>query len=150
LAARTNPIDAHVGNRVRVRRVLLGLTQEKLAQALGLTFQQVQKYERGTNRISSGRLFQLAQALDVPVSFFYVDLPGTPASGTATPLEPTADTDTMSRQETMELVRAYYRIPELPVRKRVFELVKTIAGPTPGAKRRGRPPKVRQATPDAA
>src|ERR1041385_4815801 len=71
-----NPVDVHVGQRVRMRRVLLGMSQEKLGAALGLTFQQIQKYERGANRIGSGRLYQLAKVLDVPLSYFYDELPG--------------------------------------------------------------------------
>jgi transcriptional regulator with XRE-family HTH domain len=148
VVARPNPIDVHVGSRVRLRRTLLGMSQEKLGEALGLTFQQVQKYERGANRIGSGRLFHLSKVLDVPVSFFFDDLPegqggvAPPAnlSGMSdTPVE-SFEAEAMSRRETLELVRAYYRITDAAVRKRVFELVKSIAGPSPDRKRRGRPP----------
>ena len=147
MVARPNPIDVHVGTRVRLRRTLLGMSQEKLGEALGLTFQQVQKYERGANRIGSGRLFHLAKVLDVPVSFFFDDLPEgqgglfpTSFSGMSeTPVE-SFEAEAMSRRETLELVRAYYRIADAGVRKRVFELVKSIAGPAPDRKRRGRPP----------
>jgi len=75
MAANPNPIDVHVGSRVRLRRTLLGMSQEKLGEALGLTFQQVQKYERGVNRIGASRLYHLSQILDVPVSFFFDDMP---------------------------------------------------------------------------
>jgi len=147
LVARPNPIDIHVGSRVRLRRTLLGMSQEKLGEALGLTFQQVQKYERGANRIGSGRLYHLSKVLDVPVSFFFDDLPeaqggsiGINLSGMSeTPVE-SFEAEAMSRRETLELVRAYYRIIDPAVRKRVFELVKAIAGPSPDRKRRGRPP----------
>src|SRR5262250_2153557 len=129
-----NPIDVHVGGRVRLRRTLLGMSQEKLAEAIGLTFQQVQKYERGANRIGSSRLFDLARVLDVPVSYFFEDMSSTVAAKTPSrmrgfaedrpePFEP----DPMARRETLELVRAYYRIADPRVRKRVFELTKSLA-----------------------
>jgi transcriptional regulator with XRE-family HTH domain len=144
---RSTAIDTHVGTRVRLRRTLLGMSQEKLGEALGLTFQQVQKYERGANRIGAGRLYHLSKVLDVPVSFFFDDLPeteGRPAaiglSGMSeTPVE-SFEAEAMSRRETLELVRAYYRINDAAVRKRVFDLVKSMSVPVPGAKRRGRPP----------
>jgi transcriptional regulator with XRE-family HTH domain len=81
MAASPNPIDVHVGKRLRLRRTLLGMSQERLGESLGLTFQQVQKYERGANRIGSSRLFELGQILDVPVSFFFDDMPGTAGVG---------------------------------------------------------------------
>jgi len=146
VVARPNPIDAHVGSRIRLRRTLLGMTQEKLGEALGLTFQQVQKYERGLNRIGSGRLYRLSQILDVPVSFFFDDLPeGLHYAIPAAEPTPAAqgeniDAEAFARRETIELVRSYYRIPDLALRKRVFELVKSVAGPDPVRKRRGRPP----------
>lgn len=129
-----NPVDVHVGSRVRLRRTLLGLSQEKLGDALGLTFQQVQKYERGANRIGASRLFDLSRVLDVPVSFFFDDM-----SLDATERKPAVeidigdmsqhgfDVDPMARRETLELVRAYYRIKDPLVRKRVFELAKALA-----------------------
>ena len=137
--SRSNSIDAHVGARVRLRRTLLGLSQEKLGHALGLTFQQVQKYERGANRIGASRLFDLSRVLDVPVSFFFDDMTGqlpppnrklsqglaeTPASYQT---GPAFEGDPMARRETLELVRAYYKINEAPVRKRLFELTKSLA-----------------------
>ncbi len=131
---RPSPIDSHVGSRVRLRRTLLGLSQEKLGEALGLTFQQVQKYERGVNRIGASRLFDLARVLDVPISFFFDDLPDSVggaavtrrAYGFAESQEGFED-DTLHRRETLELVRAYYRITEPAVRKRVFDLIKSLA-----------------------
>lgn len=123
------------------------MSQEKLGEALGLTFQQVQKYERGANRISAARLHRLGQVLDVPVLFFFDDMseevggaprPAVSGMGDA-PIE-SFEAEAMSRRETMELVRAYYRISDPTVRRRVADLVKSIAGPIPGAKRRGRPP----------
>lgn len=135
---RPSPIDVHVGSRVRLRRTLLGMSQEKLGEALGLTFQQVQKYERGVNRIGASRLFDLARVLDVPVSFFFDDMPdsmgGNPAvsgrRGTGygfAEQQEGFDDDTLHRRETLELVRAYYRITDPSVRKRVFDLIKSLA-----------------------
>lgn len=129
-----NPIDVHVGSRVRLRRTLLGMSQEKLGEAIGLTFQQVQKYERGANRIGSSRLFDLARVLDVPVSYFFEDMaPGVSArspsrmKGLAEQKAPPFEPDPMVKRETLELVRAYYRITSPQVRKRVFELTKSLA-----------------------
>ncbi len=129
---RSNQVDAHVGTRVRMRRTLLRLSQEKLGDALGLTFQQVQKYERGANRIGASRLFQLSLILDVPVSFFFEDMvepeAGTP-QGIAIGLAEGADSfdhDPMAKRETLELVRSYYRITDEKLRRRVFELVKAL------------------------
>ena len=129
MASNPNPVDVHVGSRVRLRRTLLGMSQEKLGMALGLTFQQVQKYERGTNRIGSSRLFQLGRILEVPVSFFFDDMP--PEISINAPAAPDAsneafDQEDLSKRETLELVRAYYRINDPAVRKRVFELVKAV------------------------
>lgn len=128
-----NPVDVHVGGRVRLRRTLLGMSQERLGDALGLTFQQVQKYERGTNRVGASRLWDLSRVLDVPVSFFYEDMGENVAelsprliSGLAEEPE-AADADPLTKRETLELVRAYYRIQDSGVRKRVFELAKALA-----------------------
>ncbi len=132
-----NPVDIHVGRRVRLRRTLLGMSQERLGDAVGLTFQQIQKYERGANRIGASRLFELTQILDVPVSFFFDDMDdelksseGRMAKGLRdrgqAPLAP----DPMAKRETLELVRAYYRIGDPRVRKRVFELTKSVASTT--------------------
>jgi len=131
-----NPIDVHVGSRIRLRRTLLGLSQEKLGEAIGLTFQQVQKYERGANRVSASKLWSLSQALDVPVSFFFDDMPDEAATarvrddegGDAERVAPAYEPDPMAKRETLELVRAYYRISDPTVRKRVYELVKALAG----------------------
>ncbi|HJS87412.1 MAG TPA: helix-turn-helix transcriptional regulator [Acetobacteraceae bacterium] len=130
---RPSPIDVHVGSRIRLRRTLLGMSQERLGDQLGLTFQQVQKYERGVNRVGASRLFDLARVLDVPISFFFDDMPdglaGHPsrrAVGTPATPEAIAD-DTMTRRETLELVRAYYRIADPNQRRKLFELVKAMA-----------------------
>ena len=129
---RPSPIDVHVGSRVRLRRTLLGMSQEKLGEALGLTFQQVQKYERGANRIGASRLFDISRVLDVPIGFFFDDMPpemggnqGRRFGGFQEQQEGFED-DTLHRRETLELVRAYYRITDASVRKRVFELIKSL------------------------
>jgi transcriptional regulator with XRE-family HTH domain len=139
---RPSPIDVHVGSRIRLRRTLMGLSQERLGEALGLTFQQVQKYERGVNRVGASRLFDLSKVLDVPVSFFFDDIPGStpdPAGGvvgsrrawgfaeTQEGFGAGGNDDMLHRRETLELVRAYYRITDPAVRKRVFDLIKSLA-----------------------
>lgn len=134
-------VDLHVGARIRLRRTLLGMSQERLGEALGLTFQQVQKYERGVNRVGASRLYDLARVLDVPVSFFFDDMPdsliaehpserltGLPR-GLAEPQEGFGD-DLMNRRETIDLVRAYYRIGDPAIRRRMFELMRSMS---PGA-----------------
>ncbi len=136
---RPSPIDVHVGSRIRLRRTLLGMSQERLGESLGLTFQQVQKYERGVNRVGASRLFDLSRVLDVPISFFFDDIPdsvsntfGNPVGRRASGLSESGDgfgDDTLNRRETLELVRAYYRINDPAVRKRVFDLIKSM-GPT--------------------
>ncbi len=128
-----NPVDIHVGGRVRLRRTLLGMSQEKLGEAIGLTFQQVQKYERGANRIGSSRLYDLSRVLDVPVSFFFEEMPaGVAASSPAQRRlgmaeEPASyERDPMAKRETLELVRAYYKISDPQLRKRLFEMTKAL------------------------
>ena len=118
-----NPIDTHVGNRIRLRRQLLGYSQEKLASLLGLTFQQVQKYEKGMNRVGASRLWDMGKVLGVPISFFFEDMDEATAgqsprmfqlSGGCPPLKEEAEaepSDPMLRQETIELVKAYYKLP---------------------------------------
>lgn len=127
--SKPDPIDVHVGSRVRMRRTLLGMSQEKLGNALGLTFQQIQKYERGANRIGSSRLFKLSQILEVPVNYFFDDMPdatGKRTKGFAEGGPKHFEADQLSKRETLELVRAYYRITDAKVRKRTFELVKSL------------------------
>ncbi len=133
------PVDVHVGSRVRLRRVLIGLSQEKLGEAVGLTFQQIQKYERGANRIGASRLWEFSQILDVPVSFFFDDMPGgikdqenQRVAGFSDKSQAPFEPDPLARRETLELVRAYYRVTELSVRKRLFELTKSIAAAESG------------------
>ncbi|HEV2336064.1 MAG TPA: helix-turn-helix transcriptional regulator [Stellaceae bacterium] len=126
-----NPIDVQVGSRVRLRRNMLGLSQEKLGSAIGLTFQQVQKYERGANRIGASRLHQLSRVLDVPVSFFFDDVdpvraPAIPG-GFAEPPAEAFDSDPMRRRETVDLVEAYYAIDDTAVRRRLLDLARALA-----------------------
>jgi len=124
-----DPIDVHVGARVRLRRTLLGMSQEKLGEAIGLTFQQVQKYERGANRISASKLWLLANVLDVPVSFFFDDVgeSGDITLSANLVVEEPIGPDPMAKRETLELVRAYYRITDTTIRKRLFDLTKAVA-----------------------
>jgi transcriptional regulator with XRE-family HTH domain len=127
-----NPVDIHVGARVRLRRTLLGMSQEKLGEAIGLTFQQVQKYERGANRVGASRLYDLSRVLEVPVSFFFDDMPDEISSKSVHERREMSespdpfDNDPMNRRETLELVRAYYRITDPNQRKKIFELVKSM------------------------
>jgi transcriptional regulator with XRE-family HTH domain len=126
-----NPIDVQVGSRVRLRRNMLGLSQEKLGEAIGLTFQQVQKYERGANRIGASRLHELSRVLDVPVSFFFDDTdpvraPAIPG-GFAEPPSEGFDSDPLRRPETIELVDAYFSIADAAVRRRLLDLAKALA-----------------------
>ena len=132
--ARSHPVDVHVGARMRQRRTLLGMSQEKLGTAVGLTFQQIQKYERGANRIGASRLFEMSRVLDVPVQFFFDEMRTEPESSDYKPMSGEVEThpqaperDPLSRRETLELVRAYYRIPDAQVRRRLFELAKALA-----------------------
>jgi transcriptional regulator with XRE-family HTH domain len=132
-----NPVDIHVGARVRLRRTLMGMSQEKLGESIGLTFQQVQKYERGANRIGASRLFDLSRVLDVPVSFFFDDMAETVQDQSPVAVargvsglgeEPASfEADPMTKRETLELVRAYYSITDPQVRRRVYDLAKALA-----------------------
>ncbi|QDH17080.1 helix-turn-helix domain-containing protein [Swingsia samuiensis] len=163
--ASASPVDVHVGNRIRLRRTLMGLSQEKLAEALGLTFQQVQKYERGANRVSASRLHDLSHILDVPVGFFFDDMqdkkptsiekketsiepmawsggfaeeqatfsgpkPHSSSSSSSVPRlfeTPVDEAALFSRRETVDLVRAYYRISDKTVRNKFVDLMKSLA-----------------------
>lgn len=123
-----NPIDAQVGNRVRLRRMLVGMSQEKLGELLGLTFQQVQKYEKGVNRIGAGRLYQVANILGVPVSYFYEDVSeGVNEHHRANEHASPPVMEFFSTGEGLQLALAFMRIREPKVRKRVIDLVKTLS-----------------------
>jgi transcriptional regulator with XRE-family HTH domain len=119
-----DPVDVHVGARIRTRRMLIGMNQETLARALGLTFQQVQKYEGGANRVSASRLAQIAEVLGVSVSYFFTDLD--PAGG-APDAQETETRELMQRSEAIELIRAYYAINDPQLRSQFLDMVKTAA-----------------------
>ena len=148
-----NPIDVHVGNRIRLRRTLLGMSQERLAEQIGLTFQQVQKYERGTNRVSSSRLFDLSRVLDVPIRYFFEEMSAGVESQSpgqlhgAAPSLPGEEHDPMARRETLELVRAYYKIPDQAVRKRITDLARALARSAYAALEARRPSPARSTSP---
>jgi len=119
-----NPIDTHVGNRVRMRRLLLGMNQETLANALGLTFQQVQKYEGGANRVSASRLSAMAEILGVPISYFFGDL--RPDDAVVSP-EDQRWREHLQRPETIEFIRLYYAIRDPKIRRQFLEMAKALA-----------------------
>ncbi len=130
---RPSLVDAHVGEQVRLRRKLLGMTQTNLGDAIGLTFQQVQKYERGVNRIGASRLLALTQVLDVSINYFFEDMPPEIAAISPAPKGrgkakklPGYEPDLMVKRETLELVRAYHKIEDADVRQRVNQLTKAM------------------------
>ena len=124
-----NPTDKHVGARVRMRRMMLGMSQEKLGDALGLTFQQVQKYEKGANRIGASRLQQIAQILQVPVSFFFEGAPGSEfaVDGLGEAPSPAYVSDFLATSEGLALVKAFIHIKDAKLRRRVVDLVEQMA-----------------------
>lgn len=125
-----NPIDIHVGSRVRLRRMMLSMSQEKLGDSLGITFQQIQKYEKGTNRIGASRLQHIARVLSVPVAFFFEDAPGGPgeASGMSEQSQTSHIVDFLSSSEGVQLNKAFIRIKNPKLRRRVIDLVRAMAG----------------------
>ena len=134
-----NEVDVHVGQRLRIRRSLLGYSQEKLATLIGLTFQQVQKYERGTNRVSAGRLYELSKVLDVPVSYFFEQISSQESSaGLNAGLsdnnqdgfshDSELSSDLMTSKETLDLLRIYYSIKDIDARKDIVKFIKSMAG----------------------
>jgi len=128
---RANPIDVHVGGRVRLRRMLLGMSQEKLGEHLGLTFQQIQKYEKGINRIGASRLFDLARVLGVPVQFFYEELPQSASDGKTGFADRPAESyavEFLGSREGLELNKAFARITDPRVRRSIVELIRAFAG----------------------
>ncbi len=135
-----NPIDVHVGKRVRLRRTLLGMSQEKLGELLGLTFQQVQKYERGMNRVSASRLWDISKVLEAPIGFFYEDMDKVVANQSPRMFNTAENaqtilredeeeclTDPMQKQETIELVKAYYKIPNRKAAKHLFDMIVALS-----------------------
>ena len=130
-AGRPTAIDVHVGHQIRQRRTSLGMSQEQLAAAVGVSFQQVQKYERGFNRVGASRLYDLMRALDVPIGYFFEDAPGNrlqPAAGVRGMREAqrTLEDDILNRRETLDLVRGFSRIADPTVRRHVLELVRSL------------------------
>jgi transcriptional regulator with XRE-family HTH domain len=136
-----NPVDVHVGNRIRLRRTLLGYSQQYMAKKLGLTFQQVQKYEKGCNRVGASRLWDISKVLDVPMDFFFEDMDKDIESQSPMMQNMSEgegvymlnedvdkiDMDPMKKQETMELVRAYYRITNRALAKQLFDLIVSLS-----------------------
>ena len=133
-----SPIDAHVGRRVRMRRAFFGMSQTKLGDALGLSFQQVQKYERGTNRMGASRLYDIARVLGVPVEHFFEKIPAEVAASSPAQRRRKAkapqsyEPNPLAKRETLELVRAYYKITDPQVRKRLYELTKAVGAAASG------------------
>ena len=120
-----HPVDVHVGKRIRHRRWLVGMTQQQLAESVGIKFQQIQKYETGANRVSASRLWDIADALEVPVSFFFEGLQDTSAEETAN-ADSAVPNDLLGDKEALDLVRSYYAIPENQ-RRRLFELARVLS-----------------------
>ena len=127
-------VDVHVGVRLRQRRSLMGFSQEKLAESIGLTFQQIQKYERGMSRISASRLYQFSKVLDVPISYFYENYSETakhsapvPTYGFADNEQESLEEEVMEKKETLELVRTYYSIVDPKMRKDLLRMIRTMA-----------------------
>lgn len=125
-----NPIDVHVGKRVRLRRTMLGFSQEKLGDSLGITFQQIQKYEKGSNRIGASRLQQLSEILKTPISFFFEDSPGSEKvtiDGLSEADSPNYVVDFLSTSEGLQLYKAFSNIKDPKVRKKIIDLVRSLA-----------------------
>ena len=122
-----NPIDKHVGGRVRMRRMMLGMSQEKLGDALGLTFQQVQKYEKGTNRMGASRLQHIANILQVPVTFFFDGVPGQPKADGSAP-SPAFVFEFLATSDGLALTKAFMQIKNAKLRRSIVNLVEEIAG----------------------
>ena len=134
-----NPVDVHVGSRVRYRRMIIGMSQEKLGEKMNLTFQQIQKYEKGTNRIGASRLFQLSKILEVPVGYFFEDAfanaaPSNPLQGLHEPQQEALLLDFLNSREGLDLNRAFAKIHDPKVRRRVIDLVRALSEEKPEAK----------------
>jgi transcriptional regulator with XRE-family HTH domain len=134
-----NPVDVHVGSRVRYRRMIVGMSQEKLGEKMNLTFQQIQKYEKGTNRIGASRLFQLSKILDVPVGYFFEDAfhnsaPAPALQGMHEPEQEAYLLDFLNSREGLDLNRAFAKIQDPKVRRRVIDLVRALSEERPDVK----------------
>jgi transcriptional regulator with XRE-family HTH domain len=125
-----NPVDKHVGSRVRMRRIMLGMSQEKLGEGLGLTFQQIQKYEKGTNRIGASRIQHISEILQVPVSFLFEGSPGSTADakGFGEAPSPAYVADFLATSEGLALIRAFTRVPDIKLRRAIVDMVELIGG----------------------
>lgn len=143
-----NPVDVHVGKRIRLRRTILHITQQQMADMLGLTFQQVQKYEKGMNRVGASRLWDISRVLEVPMGFFFEDMDASVASQSPRMLNGQFDNasfvgeetgglneDPMKKQETLELIRAYYKITNRAIAKQMFDLMVALSKSTAGLAR---------------
>jgi transcriptional regulator with XRE-family HTH domain len=132
-----NPIDKYVGSRIRMRRIMLSMSQEKLGEALGLTFQQIQKYEKGTNRVGASRIQQISDILQVPISFLFEGGPGSTASadGLSEAPSPAYVSDFLATSEGLALTRAFTRISDAKLRRSIVDLVEQIARQDPSDKR---------------
>ena len=122
-----DPVDVHVGERLRQRRTLLGLSQGEIGARLGLSFQQIQKYERGTNRIGASRLYRLSKVLGVPITYFFEDMPMEVVVASKLRAAALADDAIPTPREVRMLVRAYSRLPAAPVRRHIMDLIKAVA-----------------------
>jgi transcriptional regulator with XRE-family HTH domain len=152
-SAGPNPIDTHVGKRLRERRTMLGMSQQELGRLIGITFQQLQKNERGSNRLSASRIFECARVLDVPIGYFYDEMPADVSTygrkhmqGVAEGPAPVYELDPMAKRETIELVRAYYDIVDRRLRQQMVGTMRALARTDDSSAihtrpRRGRPPK---------
>ena len=134
-----NPVDVHVGSRVRYRRMIIGMSQEKLGEKMNLTFQQIQKYEKGTNRIGASRLFQLSKILEVPVGYFFEDAfassaPSNSVAGMHEPPQEALLLDFLNSREGLDLNRAFAKIHDPKVRRRVIDLVRALSEEKPEVK----------------
>ncbi len=128
-----NPIDVHVGSRIRLRRTMLGMSQEKLGESLGITFQQIQKYEKGTNRVGASRLQNIAGILNVPAAFFFEDAPGENVeAGGLAESSTSYVVNFLSSSEGVQLNRSFVKISDPKVRRRIIDLVKTLANEDEG------------------
>jgi transcriptional regulator with XRE-family HTH domain len=123
-----DPIDKHVGSRVRMRRMMIGMSQEKLGEKLGITFQQIQKYEKGTNRIGASRLQQIATVLSVPVSFFFEGAPVPDGDGSVSsePTSPAYVSDFLATADGLALTKAFMKVKDAKVRRRIVDLVEAM------------------------
>ncbi|MFZ4126160.1 MAG: helix-turn-helix domain-containing protein [Rickettsiales bacterium] len=128
----SHPVDVHVGKRLRLKRTIMGLSQESIGKSIGVTFQQIQKYERGINRMGASRLYDFAKTLNVPVSYFFEGFgdeltADSPVYGMAEGQPPAFEHESVSSHETMDIMRAYYKIKNPAVRNRIIELIKAVS-----------------------